>query len=70
MLVINAATSNESWAKAIETLIDSSPTGNNKYFRDEPTVLCLDAPSIEPKDPRFPMSQLELETINRFIISG
>jgi thymidylate synthase len=70
LLVINAKTSNEAWVEAIEKLINSNSTGNNKYFRDEAAVFCLDAPSIEPKDDRFPMSQSDLDTINQFMVSG
>jgi len=71
MLIIRTGNAVAAWREALVRLADSTQvTDNDKYFRDEPTIIELETPSIEPADPMFPISQDDLTVINRFICSG
>jgi len=71
MLLIEAENAVTAWKKALVTLLrDGDETDNSKYFRDEPALIELSNPSIEPADPLFPMTQKDLDIINRFIFTG
>lgn len=71
MITIKAKTPNQAWRKTFTTLYDTgSETGNERYLRDELTVIEIEEPIIEPADPHFPMSQEELDIINRYIYTG
>jgi len=71
MLIVRTENAVAAWRQTLGKLIrEGGATGNSKYFRDEFVTIELSNPSIEPADPLFPMSQDDLDTINRFIISG
>ena len=57
MITIQATTSNDAWRKTLLTLFNTgSVTDNDKYYRDELTLISITNPSLEPTDPYFPMS--------------
>lgn len=61
----------QAWRKTLQTLYhEGEETDNEKYFRDDLAVIEITNPILEPADPLFPMSQDELNTINRYIWSG
>lgn len=71
MIHIKAESVNEAWRTTIRALVEQgTDTGNQKYLRDEVTIVELERPSIEPADLRFPMSQTDLDIINRYIYTG
>lgn len=71
MLQITANSANQAWHKALVQIYKSgNPTGNDKYFRDEPLLLIISNPKVESKDARFPMEQADLDVINQYIFSG
>jgi len=49
---------------------EGSETDNDFYFRDEPTLIKLEQPSLETPDPLFPMAAEDLLLINNFITTG
>lgn len=62
---------NEAWRQTFVSLYDNgSETGNERYFRDEVVLIEIENPVIEPADDRFPMSQEDLDIINRYIYTG
>jgi thymidylate synthase len=71
MIIIRANNAVGAWRETLISLFhDGSETDNPKYFRDEMVVIELDQPSLEPADPLFPMTQKEMDIINRFIFTG
>lgn len=71
MIHIQAGSANDAWRMTIRALLEQgSDTGNQKYLRDEMTVIELNQPKIEPADPHFPMSQADLDVITRYIYTG
>lgn len=70
MITIKEQTSSAAWRETFKTLYaHGSETDNDKYFRDELTVIEISKPAIE-SDSLFPMAQQDLDTITRFIWSG
>ncbi|EDK72809.1 Thymidylate synthase-like protein [candidate division TM7 genomosp. GTL1] len=66
-----AKTLNEAWCQTFTSLYDNgSETGNQRYFRDEVTLIEIENPVVEPADSRFPMAQEDLDIINRYIYTG
>lgn len=71
MIHIIAQSANDAWQQTVRTLYhDGEATGNEKYLRDEPTVIEISNPVVEPADPNFPMDQAELDVINNYIVTG
>lgn len=71
MIVITADNANEAWNKTFTALLEEGvPTGNEKYLRDEVTLITIGHPTVIPADTRFPMLQKDLDVINRYIYSG
>ena len=59
------------WISTFRTLIEGgSETGNEKYLRDETTLIEITDPKVIPADKRFPMDQSDLDIINAYIYSG
>jgi thymidylate synthase len=71
MINIQADNANEAWLSTFQSLIENgSSTGNDKYFRDEVTLIEILNPVVVTADPRFPMEQTDLDIINKYIYSG
>lgn len=70
MQIIRALDVNSAWVKTLLALYASEPTDNQKYFRDEPVLIRVENPSVDPANPLFPMSQTDLDIINNYIHSG
>jgi len=71
MLQIKATSANDAWRKTLATIYkEGEATGTEKYFRDEVTLIEIENPAVEPADPRFPMTQTDLDIINRYIYTG
>lgn len=71
MIHVTTDTPNEAWRSTFASLYkNGAETGNDKYFRDEVVLVEIENPAVEPADSRFPMSQEDLDIINRFIYTG
>lgn len=71
MIQITANDVNEAWIVMLQTLIEKgSYTTNEKYLRDEIALIEIINPEVTKADERFPMSQADLDVINRYIYSG
>jgi thymidylate synthase len=71
MIIIHAHNAVGAWRKTLISLMQNgAETANRKYFRDELVVIELDQPGVEAVDPLFPMSQKDMDTVNRFIFTG
>jgi len=71
MIQIVKHTPNEAWLATLTKLYDDgNETGNDKYLRDEVILIEIENPVVEPADRRFPMKQVDLDIINRFIYTG
>ncbi|MEO6109826.1 MAG: thymidylate synthase [Candidatus Saccharimonadales bacterium] len=71
MIHISTISANEAWLETFTALLDQgSETGNDKYLRDEVTLIEIAEPLVLPADVRFPMSQSDLDVINRYIYTG
>jgi len=71
MITVTSESVNHAWINTIKTLIEKGVlTGNQKYLRDEVALIKITNPKVEPADPRFPMSQEDLDTINNYIVTG
>ncbi len=71
MFTIKASGANEAWRKLFCELHDKGDeAGNEKYFRDEVALIEIENPQVEDADSRFPMSQDDLNVINRYIFTG
>jgi thymidylate synthase len=71
MIIIRANNAVGAWRETLISLIQHGiETDNGKYFRDELVLIELNQPGVEVADPLFPMSQKEIDTINRFICTG
>jgi len=71
MLTIIATTPNDAWRKTFKALYDDgAETGNDKYFRDEVVLIEINNPVVESADLHFPMRQVDLDIINRYIYTG
>lgn len=71
MIAVTAESTNQAWKETFLRLFEEgNTTDNEKYFRDEVAIIHITNPTLEKIDPLFPMSQEEVDTINRFIITG
>jgi thymidylate synthase len=71
MIHIMATSANEAWLGTFEALLErGEATGNEKYLRDETTLIEITDPQVMPADTRFPMEQADLDVINRYIYTG
>ncbi len=71
MIYVQAKDANEAWRSTFQSLLrEGSDTGNNKYYRDEVVLIEITNPSVIPADERFPMSQQNLDVINKYIYTG
>lgn len=71
MINISAKTANEAWRETFKTLTKSgNQTDNEKYLRDEITLIEITDPKVIDADPNFPIPQTELDIINRYIYTG
>lgn len=71
MLTITEQSANEAWRNTFINLYDKGlSTGNDYYFRDEVVLIEIETPEVVPADPRFPMSQADLDLINTYIYTG
>lgn len=71
MIHVIATNANQAWLNTFQRLIsDGRDTGNEKYYRDEVALIEITNPVVEPADSRFPMSQSDLDTINKYIYTG
>ncbi|MBZ0188934.1 MAG: hypothetical protein K8F91_22005, partial [Candidatus Obscuribacterales bacterium] len=71
MLLVKTDNAVAAWRKALAVLLaDQSNEENDKYFRDQPMAIELRQATLEKADPLFPMSQEDLDIINRFIYTG
>lgn len=67
---IHTKSAKAAWRQTLLRLLALSDTDNQTYFRDEMVLIEIEAPQLEQSDPLFPMAQSDLDTINRFIVSG
>lgn len=71
MIQLSAGTPNQAWIDTFKALIDKGEeTGNDKYLRDEVTLIEITEPRVEKADERFPMQQADLDVINKYIHTG
>jgi thymidylate synthase len=71
MLQVKATSANDSWRTTLKTVFDQGEaTGNEKYYRDEVVLIEIANPIVEPAASRFPMAQVDLDIINRYIYTG
>ncbi len=71
MLTITATNANDAWWATLQALTtQGEPTGNQKYWRDELTVIEVTSPAVMPADSRFPMAQSDLDVINEYMYTG
>ena len=71
MINISAKTANEAWRETFKALMKSGGrTDNEKYLRDEITLIEITDPKVIDADPNFPMLQTDLDIINRYIFTG
>lgn len=71
MINISAESANEAWRETFKALMKSNGrTDNEKYLRDEITLIEITDPKVIDVDPNFPMSQTDLDIINRYIYTG
>lgn len=72
MLYVTSSHPTDAWYQSLQKLLGSGSHDhyNNKLSRDEPAVIEIQKPCIEPIPPEFPMSQYDIDIINRYIITG
>lgn len=71
MIYIQAQDANEAWQSTFLSLLEKgSETGNDKYYRDEVALIEITNPTVVAADERFPMTQQDLDVINKYIYSG
>lgn len=71
MLNIVANTPNVAWKRCVQDLLSIAPrTDNTKFYCDEPSVIEIVQPCIEPLPIEFPMSQKDMDCINEYIVTG
>lgn len=71
MIHVRADDANEAWISTFQSLLDNGgDTGNEKYYRDEVTLIEIANPRVVVADKRFPMAQSDLDVINRYIFTG
>jgi len=71
MILIKAKDSNTAWRDTLKQLYFSQlETDNDKYYRDEPTLIEIESPVYQISDELFPMNSNDLKIINEYIVSG
>jgi thymidylate synthase len=71
MLTTTANSANQAWKQTFQMLLEKGEiTNNEKYLRDEVMLIEISNPEVLPADIRFPMSQNNLDIINRYIYTG
>jgi thymidylate synthase len=71
MIYVQAKDANDAWRSTLLSLLQNGgETGNEKYYRDEVTLIEIVDPSVVAADERFPMQQEDLDVINKYIYSG
>lgn len=71
MIYVPAKDANDAWVSTFLSLLENGrETGNDKYFRDEVTLIEIANPDVIAADVRFPMSKKDLDIINRYIYTG
>lgn len=71
MIHIQANNANEAWVSTLQYLLEKGKeAGNKKYYRDEVALIKIINPQVTTADARFPMSQNDLDIINRYIYTG
>lgn len=71
MINITATTANEAWISTFKALLEEGDaTGNEKYLRDETTLIEITDPQVIEADARFPMAQADIDVINKYIYTG
>lgn len=71
MIHVTATSANQAWIETFKQLHNKGDvTGNDKYLRDEVTLIEISNPKVVTADPRFPMSQTDIDVINHYIVSG
>jgi len=71
MIIIKAENSNEAWRKTLVEIFKSGvDTDNQKYYKDELTLIEIDNPKLMTPDELFPMDKTDLEIIYKYITSG
>lgn len=71
MIIVEAQSSNEAWRKTfLDIYNNGAETDNEKYYRDEVTLIHIFNPQIEESDDLFPMNKEDLKIINRYIYTG
>lgn len=62
---------NTAWKNTLLGLLnEGGDTGNDKYLRDETSIIEIEKPEVIAADPLFPMKQEDLDVINTYIYSG
>ena len=71
MIIVRQLLLNEAWINTFKALLDDGKeTGNERYLRDETTLIEVTNPLVSPADTRFPMKQTDIDMINRYIYTG
>src|SRR5665213_1335682 len=71
MINVAATSANGAWLSTFMALLEQGEaTGNEKYLRDETTLIEITNPRVALADSRFPMDQVDLDVINRYIYTG
>lgn len=71
MIQVRANSANQAWLDTFMALVNQGEeTGNDKYWRDEVVLIEITDPKVENADTRFPMSQSDLDVINKYIHTG
>src|SRR5690606_12552032 len=72
MLYLTSFTPLEAWYESLRLLLQAETHShyNEKLCRDEPSIIEIQNPCIEPIPEKFPMSQHDIDIIKRYIISG
>jgi hypothetical protein len=71
MLNISEESCNKAWYQCLLNLYKNGcDTKNQKYFKDELTIVEITKPTLEPIHPLFPMKQSDIDVINDFIYTG
>jgi thymidylate synthase len=71
MILIKEKYSNAAWRNTLKQLYSSQlETDNDKYYKDEPTLIEIENPVYQIPDELFPMNSDDLKIINEYIVSG
>lgn len=71
MIIIDAVTTNDAWRKTFRELyLHEGLADNNKYYKDSLAIIHITSPGLEVKDTLFPMSQNDIDVINKYVVTG